>query len=88
MNIWPLPGLPNREGNISLVAFADDVFRELVWVGSGGAARVRRVLDESDQLLDEALKTGGWAGTEIQCELVLELRRQGLARSLHDGQLE
>ena len=69
-------GLDGRERYISLVAFADDVFRKLVWDGRDGAEGPRRVLDESDQVLDEALKTGGWARNEIQRELVLDLRRK------------
>ena len=48
----------------------DDVFRKLVWDGRDGAQGVRRVLDESHQVLDEALKTGGWARYESKRELV------------------
>ena len=61
-------GLDGKERDISLVAIAYGVFRKLVWDGHDGEEGVRRVLDESDQALDEALKSGGWARNEsIQC---------------------
>ena len=59
------------------MAFAGDVFRK-VWDGSDGAEGVRRVLDESGQVLDEAQMTCGWARYESQREQVLDLRRKGL----------
>ena len=40
--------------------------------GNAGAGGERRVLDESDQVLAEALKTG--ARNESKCELVFGLR--------------
>ena len=40
----------------ALVAFAEDVFRRPVWDGGDGGVGVCQVLDESDLLLDEALK--------------------------------
>ena len=46
------------------MAFADDVFRELVWDGHDETEGVRRVLDESDQALDVALKSGGLVRNE------------------------
>ena len=42
-------GLDGKERDISLTAFADDVFRKLVWYGQDKKEGVRRVLDVSDQ---------------------------------------
>ena len=66
-------GMRGKERDTSL---ADDVVLD----GRDGAEGVRRVLDE-------ALKTGIWARNESTRELVLDLRRKGLALSLQDGQL-
>ena len=65
----------------------DDVFRKLVWDGQDEEEGVRRVLDVSDQALDGALTSGGWVRNESKRELVLDLRRKGLARKMQDGQL-
>ena len=80
-------GLDGKERDTSLVAFADDVFRKMVWDVHDGEEGVRRVLDESDQAQDEAPKSGGWARNESKRELVLDLRRKDLARKMQDGQL-
>ena len=48
---------------------------------------VRRVLDVSDQPLDEALTSGGWVGNEGFPGLVLDLRWIVLLRKMQDGQL-
>ena len=58
-------GLDGKERDISLGAFADDVFRKLVWDGQDEEEGVRRVLDVSNQALDEALASGGWVRNEI-----------------------
>ena len=63
-------GLDGNLRDISLGAFADDVFRKLVWDVQDEEG-VRRVLDVSDQALDEALTSGGWVRNESKRELVL-----------------
>ena len=81
-------GLDGKERDISRGAFADDVFLKLVWDGQDEEEGVRRVQDVSDQALDEVLTSaGGWVRNESKRELVLHLRRKGLARKMHDGQL-
>ena len=80
-------GLDGKDRDISLGGFADDVFRKVVWDGHDEEEGVRRVLDVSDQALDEALTSGGWVKNESKREQVLDIRRKGLARKMQDGQL-
>ena len=51
------------------------------WPGHDEAAGLRRVLDESDQPLDAALKSGGWVRSERERELVLDLSEEGASRT-------
>ena len=67
-------GLDGNERDVSLV--------KMVWGGHDEAKGVRRVLDVSDQALDEALTLGGWVRNESKRELVLDFRRKGLARKM------
>ena len=80
-------GLDGKVRGISLGALADDVIRKLVLDGQDEEEGGRRVLDVSDQALDEALTSDGWVRNESTRELVLDLRGKGLARKMQDGQL-
>ena len=80
-------GLDGKEWDISLGAFADDVFHMLVWDGQDEEEGVCQVLDVSDLALDGALTSGGWVRNESERELVLDFRTKSLARKMHDGQL-
>ena len=44
-----------------------------------------QVVDDEDQVMDEAMKTGGWARHGSKRDLVLDLWRKALTRSLQVG---